>query len=259
MLLNDIVAATRLAVAERKRRLPLDELIRLAEIRLPPLDFAQALVSDGVKIIAEVKKASPSRGVIKADFESVTIARAYARGGVAAISILTEEKYFQGSIEYLKAIADDLGEMRPPLLRKDFNVDSYQVYEARAYGADALLLIASILTQAELGSLLELTHQLGMAALVETHDKNEVAIAVGCGAKIIGINNRDLKTFKVDLVTTARLRPLIPAGRLVVSESGITCRADIDYLKRIGVDAALVGEALVTAPDIGEKLKELKG
>ena len=258
MLLDDIVAATRAAVAERKENVPLDDIIRAAEARPPPLDFAGAIAGDGVSVIAEVKKASPSRGVIKADFDPVAIAGAYARGGAAAISVLTEERYFQGSLEYLKAIADDLGKDRPPLLRKDFIVDAYQVYEARAYGADAVLLIAVILSSAELDSLLELTHRLGMMALVEAHDQNEVAMAVGCGARIIGINNRDLKTFKVDIETTARLRPLVPNNRLVVSESGISRREDIEYLGGLGVNAALIGEALVTAPDIIDLLRELR-
>ena len=215
--------------------------------------------ASGVKIIAEVKKASPSKGVIKVDFDLVAIARAYADGGAAAISVLTEEKYFQGSRDYLKAIADDLGENCPPLLRKDFLVDPYQIYEARGYRADAVLLIAAILSPSDLVSLLDLAHRLGMSALVEAHTEAEVQAALDAGARIIGINNRDLKTFKVNLETTARLRPLIPSDRLVVSESGISTRADIVYLSQLGVNAALVGEALMTTPDIGQKLKELTG
>jgi indole-3-glycerol phosphate synthase len=257
VLLDEIVAATKTAVAARKQRVPLGELARLAEKQRPALDFVSALSGDCVKIIAEVKKASPSKGVIKADFDQVSIARAYAGGGAAAISVLTEEKYFQGSLDYLKAIADNLGENRPPLLCKDFIIDPYQIYEARASGADAVLLIAAILPPSELGSLLELTHSLGMAALVEAHSESEVSEVVGCGAKFIGINNRNLKTFKVDLRTTARLRPLIPGDRLIASESGISTREDIDFLKNLGVNAALVGEALMTAPDIGLKLREL--
>jgi len=258
VLLDDIVAATRAAVAARKEKVPLAGLIRAAEARPRPLDFTGAIDGDGVSIIAEVKKASPSRGVIKADFDPVAIARAYARGGAAAITVLTEERYFQGRLEYLKAIADDLGEDRPPLLCKDFNVDAYQIYEARAYGADAVLLITTILTPAELGSLLELTHRLGMTALVEAHDPKEIAMAVDSDARIIGINNRDLKTFAVDLKTTARLKPLVPTERLVVSESGITRREDIEYLRSLGVNAALIGEALMTAPDIVKRLRELR-
>jgi indole-3-glycerol phosphate synthase len=257
VLLDDIVAATKVAVEARKRRFPLDELIQQAGKRAPALDFATALSGDGVKIIAEVKKSSPSKGVIKADFDPVSIARAYAGGGAAAISVLTEEKYFQGSLDYLRAIADDLGENRPPLLCKDFITDPYQVHEARFCGADAVLLIAAILSPSELASLLELTRLLGMEALVETHDAAEIKTAIGCDAKTIGINNRDLKAFKVDLRTTALLRPLVPGDRLIVSESGISSSEDIGYLKNLGVNAALVGEALMTAPDIGHKLREL--
>lgn len=259
MLLDDIVAATKMAVAAHKRRLPLDKLIQLAEMQSPALDFAGALSGDGLKTIAEVKKASPSKGVIKTDFDPISIARSYARGGAAAISVLTEEKYFLGSLDYLKAIAGDLGENRPPLLRKDFIVDPYQIYQARANGADAILLIVSVLSPSELTSLLELACTLGMAALIEAHNETEIETAISCGAKIIGINNRDLKTFKVDLKTTARLRPMVPNGRLVVSESGISTRADIEYLNHLGVNAALIGEALMTAPDIAHKLKELTG
>ena len=257
MVLDDIVAATKVAVEAQKRRVPLDELIRQAGMRAPALDFADALYGDGIKIIAEVKKASPSRGVISQDFDPVSIARAYASGGAAAISVLTEAQYFQGSLDYLRAIAGDLGENRPPLLRKDFIIDTYQVYEARVFGADAVLLICAILSPSGLVSLLELARQLGMAALVETHNEAEIKIAIECGAKIIGINNRDLKNFKVDLQTTARLRPLVPGDRLIVSESGISSSQDIEYLKNLGVNAALVGEALITAPDIGRKLGEL--
>ena len=257
MLLDDIVAATRTALAERQRTMPLDVLMLMIENRPRPLDFTAAISGGGVKIIAEVKKASPSKGVIRADFDPVAIAREYARGGAAAISVLTEKQYFQGSLEYLQAIADKLGQQRPPLLRKDFIIDEYQVYEARAYAADAILLIAAILSAAELADLLELTHRLGMATLVEAHDEAELETAVNAKARIIGINNRDLKTFKVDIGAMGRLRSLIPPGRLVVSESGIASREDIAYLLTLGVNAALVGEALMTAPDTGAKLKEL--
>ena len=294
MILEQIVSGNIKELESRKITRPLARLQEMARQQPAPLDFAAALRGDSVRLIAEVKKASPSRGVIRADFDPAVIAGAYARGGAAAISVLTEGAYFQGSLGYLEAIADDMsydgkgsgntpavrGELvepqvrpstgsgrkdlakaasRPPLLRKDFIVDAYQVYESRAYGADALLLIASILTVTELGSLLELTHRLGMAALVEAHDEKEIMLAIESGAKVIGINNRDLKTFKVDIMATAGLRPLVPADRIVVSESGISCYEDIEYLRSIGVNAALIGEALMTAPDIGQKLKELRG
>jgi indole-3-glycerol phosphate synthase len=258
VLLDEIVEATRMAMAERKQSTPLEEVIRKAGKRPRPLDFAEAIAGQGVKIIAEVKKASPSKGVIKKDFEPMAIARAYASGGAAAISVLTEEKYFQGSSAYLESIADDLGENRPPLLCKDFIVDAYQAYEARAYGADAILLIVAILSSEELGSLLKLTHRLGMTALVEAHNEEEVMVAVGSGARVIGINNRDLRTFSVDIKTTARLRPLIPDDRLVVSESGISSRRDIEYLRGIGINTALIGEALMIAADIESSLRDLR-
>lgn len=258
MILDEIVQATRLAVARRKKNTPFEEVIRKAERRPRPLDFAETITGQGVKIIAEVKKASPSKGVIKIDFEPVAIARSYASGGAAAISVLTEEKYFQGSLKYLESIADDLREIRPPLLCKDFIVDAYQVYEARTYGADAILLIVAILSSEELSSLLELTHRLGMTALVETHNEEEVMVAVGSGARVIGVNNRDLRTFSIDIKTTAKLRPLIPDDRLVVSESGISSRRDIEYLRNIGVNAALIGEALITATNIESSLRDLR-
>ncbi|APV43791.1 indole-3-glycerol-phosphate synthase [Dehalogenimonas formicexedens] len=257
MLLDEIVAATKTALTERKRRIPLTEIVRQAESCPPPLDFAGALSGNTVKIIAEVKKASPSRGVIKADFEPLKIARQYAGAGAAAVSVLTEEKYFEGSPDYLKTIANELGGNRPPLLRKDFIIDPYQVYESRVLGADAILLIVAILSPSALTSLLDLARSLGMEALVESHNEPEIQTALESGAGIIGINNRDLKTFKVDLKTAARLRPFIPNDRLVVSESGISSGKDIQYLNRLGVNAALVGEALMTAPDISLKLKEL--
>jgi indole-3-glycerol phosphate synthase len=257
VLLDEIVAATRLTLAARRALIPLEGLKRRIGALSPPLDFAAALRGPGVSIIAEVKKASPSKGVLKADFNPVAIARAYARGGAAGISVLTEERYFQGSLNYLESIVNDLGPNRPPLLRKDFIVDDYQVFEARAYGADAVLLIAAILSPPELRTLLDVTHRLGMVALVEAHDEIEVSVAVNSGAGIIGINNRDLKTFKIDLKTTGRLRGFIPDDRVVVSESGISNLEDIKYLKGLDVDAALIGEALVTAPNIDGKLKEL--
>jgi len=258
VLLDEIVAATRSAVAERKYRIPLDTLNGMIEARSAALDFGAAISGGGVKIIAEVKLASPSKGVLKTDLDPVAIARTYARGGAAAISVLTEEKYFQGSLENFKAIADDPDRIRLPLLRKDFIIDEYQVYEARANGADAVLLITAALEPKELVALHRLARSLGMAALVEVHDEEEATVALDCGARIIGINNRNLRTFKVDIGVTARLRPLVPKGRVVVSESGISSLNDIKYLQRLGVNAALIGEALITATDIGAKLRELR-
>jgi indole-3-glycerol phosphate synthase len=250
VILDDIVRATRAATAVRQQQVPLEALKRQAAQSPVPPDFTAAIARPGLSIIAEVKKASPSRGIIRPDFEPVAIARSYAGGGAAAISVLTEEQYFLGRPEYLKEIAADLGAGRPPLLRKDFITDPYQVYEARAWGASAVLLIAGILTPERLAELLELVGRQGMAALVEAHDEGEVAAAVSAGARVIGINNRDLKTFTVDINTTGRLRPLVPADRLVVSESGIATHEDMNYLRQCGVDAALIGEALMTGTEI---------
>lgn len=257
MILDEIVADNRLELESRKRSLPLEELNRAASEQPPPVEFATALRGDDIQLIAEVKKASPSRGVICPDFHPVEIAKTYASNGASAISVLTEEKYFQGSLNYLKGIRNALGDRQLPLLRKDFIYDSYQVYESRAYGADGLLLIVAILTPEELESRLELSHELGMSCLVEVHNETELEIALSSGAEIIGINNRDLKTFNVDLTVTQRLRPLIPPDRIVVSESGIKNRTDMERLRQWGVNAVLIGESLMSASDIGAKIKEL--
>ena len=257
MILDKIVADVLIELAAKKRQLPLTAMATSAAAQSPPLDFAAALRGDSVRIIAEVKKASPSRGVICPNFNPVDIAGVYAANGAAAISVLTEPKYFQGSPYYLRDIKKALADKPVPLLRKDFIFDPYQVYEARAYGADGILLIAAILTPEKLSELLQLSHQLGMMSLVEVHNESELEIALKSEAKIIGINNRDLNTFKVDLKTTARLRPLIPPDRIVVSESGIKSRQDIEKLREWGINDALIGEALMTAPNIAVKMKEL--
>ena len=257
MILDQIVKDSLEELENRKRSLPLAELKRVALEQSPPLDFASALCGDQVQLIAEVKKASPSRGVIRPDFDPVAIAQTYTRNGASAISVLTETKYFQGSLNHLKDVRNALGNKRPPLLRKDFITDPYQIYESRTYGADSLLLIVAILNLQKLKALLELSHELGMNCLVEVHNEAEVEIALRSGAKIIGINNRDLKTFTVDLATTERLRPLIPKDKIVVSESGIKNRHDMDKMRQWGVDAVLIGESLISAPDIAAKMKEL--
>lgn len=257
MILDRIVADSRLDLAETKRSLPLAELKELARAQPPPLNLASALRGDGIRLIAEVKKASPSRGVICADFDPVAIAQIYAANGAAAISVLTERKYFQGSLSHLKDIRDRLGNKGLPLLRKDFIFDPYQVYQSCAYGADSLLLIVAILTPEKLGELLKLSHELKMNCLVEVHSEAELEIALKSQAKIIGINNRDLKTLAVDLAVTQRLRPFIPPDRIVVSESGLKSRRDIEKVKGWGVDAVLVGESLMSAADIAARMREL--
>ena len=256
MILDEIVLKNEQEIEERKRLLPFSELEKMAATSPPPFDFAAAIAGDGIHLIAEVKKASPSRGTICADFDPVQIAGIYAKSA-AAISVLTEPRYFQGSLNSLSRIRNALVNTGIPLLRKDFLSDPYQIYESRVYGADALLLIVAILTPAELRGLLELSHALGMSCLVEVHNEGEVATALESGARIIGINNRDLTTFDVDVATTPRLRRFIPEDRLVVSESGIKTREDIEKLRKLGVNAVLIGEALMTAPDIRAKIKEL--
>ena len=257
MILDDIVADKRKELVQARLETPLRELeVRISQ-RNPPLDFAGALRGDGVSIIAEVKKASPSKGLLCPDFDPVALARAYAEGGAAAISVLTEVNYFQGSLDYLLQIRDALGPVSVPLLRKDFILDPYQVYEARAYGADAILLIAVIMEDSQMESLIALARELGMQVLVEVHNDTELTRVLRGSAGIIGINNRDLRTFEVDIHTTEQLCPLIPPDCIVVSESGVSRRDDIEKLREWGINAALVGEALVTAGDVVARLREL--
>jgi indole-3-glycerol phosphate synthase len=256
--LDEIIAFKKAEIERRRLALPLELLQDMAEEQPSPLSLKNALRGGEISLIAEVKKASPSRGVIRANFDPVAIARAYADGGAAAISVLTEDKYFQGSLDYLAAIKKATGR-RLPLLRKDFVIDPYQVYASRAYGADAILLIVAILTPEKLAGLLALSRSLGMDCLVEVHNEPELKIALAGGAGIIGINNRDLKTFQVDTKTTGHLRPLIPHDKIVVSESGIKSQEDIEAMKKLGIDAVLIGEALMTAPDIAGKMRELLG
>ncbi len=253
-MLDEIIANKKKEVDRRKHEMPLIELKKRIARRAAPLGFALALGGKGTRLIAEVKKASPSRGVLCADFKPVELARTYAAGGAAAVSVLTEVNYFQGSLDHLVAVKE---EVRVPVLRKDFIFDPYQVYESAAFGADALLLIAAILSQGQLKELLALSRSLNLDCLVEVHSEGDVGSALAAGAQVIGINNRDLATFKTDIETTRRLRPLVPEGRRVVSESGISSRRDVEKLRGWGVNSILVGEALVTAADIPSKMREL--
>ena len=253
-MLKRIIARKREEVNRRKQQVPrsvLEERIARME---KPRDMVAALSGNQLRLIAEVKRASPSRGLLCPDFHPVRIAKEYARGGAAAISVLTEVNYFGGSIDYLEAIKQKVS---LPLLRKDFIFDPYQIYESRAYGADALLLIVASLNQRQLEELLTLSHNLGLSCLVEVHSRTELERALLSGARIIGINNRELKTFTVDINTTRRLMPLLSREQLVVSESGIKSRGDVEKLKGWGVNAILVGEVLVTASDIPAKIREL--
>ncbi len=257
MILDEIVARKRDRVAELKRTHSVSDLQKAAASAPAPRDFFRAL-QDGEEpaIIAEIKKASPSAGVIRPYLDVAAIVASYEKGGAAAISVITEEVFFLGKLDYLRQ-ARDAG--RLPVLCKDFIIDPLQVLAARAAGADALLLMATVLDQDSLVSLMKKARSFGMACLVEVHDEDELARALATDARIIGINNRNLRTFEVKLETTLRLRPLVPPDRLVVSESGIHERADLESLAAAGVDAVLVGTSLMRAMDPGEKLKELRG
>jgi len=252
MILTRILEQTKITLAEHKRSVSLDRLIEQARDQEPARDFAAVLRRpDTVNIIAEAKKASPSKGIIRADFDPVNIARCYEENGAGAISILTEEHFFQGHLDYLKDIRRSV---TIPLLRKDFIIDPYQVYEARAAGADAILLIAAVLESPELKTLLHLAQDLGMHALVEVHTEEELKKALNVQPSIIGINNRNLETFSTDIETTVHLRALIPKGIITVSESGIDTPDDIRRLRSCGIHAFLIGESLMREADPGLKL-----
>lgn len=281
-VLNEIIDYKRREEVPRRQRAVSLATIRARAAQAPaPRDFVAALRrTPGVALIAEVKRASPSKGLLRSNFDPLDLATAYAENGAAAISVLTDAPYFQGRLAHLTEIRNqilDIGELRLggsepldempnsqsvipnisiPLLRKDFIIAPYQVYESRAAGADALLLIAAALADAEMAELLALTRELGMTALVEVHDRAEMLRVLPLRPRLIGVNNRDLRDFSVDLNTCLMLRPLVPPEICFVAESGIHGRPDVERLAAAGVDAILVGEALVTAPDVGAKVRE---
>ena len=250
--LGEVEAAKRLRRIESLR----EEVLNVA----PPLDFLAALTTGDqasrVSLIAEVKKASPSKGVIREDFDPVQIAESYARSGASCISVLTDEHFFQGNLEYLRQIR---AAVELPLLRKDFVIDEYQVFEARAAGADAVLLIAECLEPEQLRRLHDLINQLGMTALVELYDSENIPAVLACEPKLVGVNNRDLNTFEVDLQHSIRVKSSLPAGIAMVSESGIFTSADVQLMQQNGVEAILVGESLMRANDIELAVKTLMG
>ncbi len=260
LILDEILTKTREEVEKRKKEFPLEWLGRsLAYNPFVPRPVEEALRSsslDPYKIIAEVKKASPSKGIIRKDFDPIAIAKAYQKGGANALSVLTEPFFFQGNIEYLTQIRRYVP---MPLLRKDFIIDKYQLVEALVYGADFVLLIAKALSRKELKSLLEYTWHLGMEALVEIHDKKDLVKAVFAGANIIGINHRNLETFEVDIGLSEQLVPLIPKGKIIVAESGINSFEQVEHLHSLGVDAFLIGEHFMKQKDIAAEVKKLKG
>ncbi len=257
-ILDNIVSSRRRALDETRLAIPLERLQVAAEARQERRDFAAAIASGaapaGLRVIAELKRASPSRGLLRQQYRRREIALGYAAAGAAALSVLTEEQYFLGSLQ-------DLTEARQavelPALRKDFILESYQVYESVAAGADALLLIVAVLQDRDLGNLLELSRQLRIDALVEVHTELDLERALAAGARIIGVNNRNLKTLEVNLDTSFQLREKIPAGCITISESGIKTAADLKALSKVGFDAVLIGERLMGEPDPGQALHRL--
>lgn len=256
-ILERIVDTKRQEIAAARQAKPESEL-RAALLDAPPVrDFLAALTGTGsIRLIAEVKKASPSKGMIREDFQPVEIATIYQQHGAAAISVLTDQPYFQGCLQYLTEIR---AAVEIPLLRKDFILDCYQLLEARAAGADAVLLIAECLDDESLHRLHEETLQLGMTPLVELYEPANLPRVLACGARLIGVNNRDLRTFEVDLQHTVRMRRQVPRDRLLVGESGIHTADDVRMLQAAGVDAILVGESLMASPDIGAAVDRLLG
>lgn len=271
MILDTIIAHKQKELAVEQAQVPLTRLEKEVDHLPPTRDFgaacnagvptrywegAKLAVKDSgtVKLIAEVKKKSPSKGIIREDFDPVSIAKTYVENGAAAISVLTDKHFFAGELDYLRAIRDTVD---VPLLRKDFTIDPYHIYQARVAGADAILLIVAALTAAELRTFMDIAASLSLACLVEVHTQEELAIALDVDAQIIGINNRDLRTFHTDIATTFRLREAIPADKVVVSESGIYSREDVMRLQEAGVQAMLVGESLMRSLDIGEQVRHL--
>lgn len=247
MILDEIINYKKLEVEARKRQKPIKILEKEIEKAPRPRGFLKK--TGKVQLIAELKKASPSRGIIRKDFNPAELAKVCVENGAGALSVLTEEKFFQGKLDYIPEVKKMVA---VPILRKDFIIDEYQILESRACGADIILLLACI---SKPQRFIDLAHDLGLEALVEIHSEDELDF----DAPVVGINNRDLKTFKVDIRNTERLIPKIPRDRFIVSESGISARKDVEYLEGLGVDAVLVGEAIMASPDVGAKVRELLG
>lgn len=262
-ILDEIMAYHREQLPKLMRDIPLENVRALASVTPPAMDFLVALKASGVSLIAECKKASPSRGVLSPNYNPVNLAKTYVRAGARAISVLTDSRHFQGSLEHLRDVKEAIATLREPaarktpVLRKDFIFHPYQVYEARAAGADAILLITTVLSDSDIKQLLDLTYQLGMNALLEVHTEAELERALSLGARLVGVNNRNLQTFEVDFDNTARLRRLIPEGIVTVGESGIRTADDVRRMGDIGVDAILVGETLVRSKDVYQTTRSL--
>jgi indole-3-glycerol phosphate synthase len=257
MILDEIYAYKLKEIAENKRLVSIESLKDGCKDAPEAVKSGTVLKKDNrIKFIAEVKKASPSAGIIRADFNYINIAMEYEAGGASAISVLTDKEFFKGDIKYLSEIKKTVS---VPVLRKDFIIDPYQIYEARAAGADLVLLIARILTKEQIEIFLSLSHELGMECLVEVHDNDELEKVLETESAIIGINNRNLDTFETNLETTLQLCHRIPEDKIIVSESGIKTRADVLILEEAGIDAILIGETLMRSRDISQKIKELFG
>lgn len=256
-ILQEIAEKTVQRVAEEKRKVPIAEMRKRAEgcRKKKDFPFEAALKKEGLSFICEVKKASPSKGIIAEDFPYVKIAEAYEKAGADALSVLTEPYYFQGSNRYLEEIRAHSG---LPILRKDFTVDEYMIYEAKVLGADAVLFICAILADAQLAEYVQLAKSLGMSALVEAHDSEEVERAIACGASIVGVNNRNLKDFSVDIENSVRLRKMVPKEILFVSESGIQTPQDVQVLAENGTDGVLIGETLMRSGNVQETLAQMR-
>ena len=256
MILDEIVANKRIEVAERKLKMPVAHLEERAGSAPKPRDFRMALRKEGISLIAEIKRASPSRGDMMPNVDAVELASLYEQSGARALSVLTDEKYFKGRIEDVESAHQHV---KLPCLRKEFIIDEYQILEARAYYADAILLIVRILTDDEIKRFIAAARRLGMGVLVETHTEEEIKRAIDCGAHIIGINNRDLDTLEINVNRSMELRRKVSGGYTLVSESGIHTRAHVKMLEDGGIDAILVGESLLTSKNIQAKIRELLG
>lgn len=255
-ILDKILNWKRQEVAQNKKAKPVEVMRAEVMLASPPRDFAAALAAPGVALIAEVKRASPSKGLLRHKLDAAALAQVYEANGAAAVSVLTDQRFFQGNLMDLQAVKRRIG---LPALRKDFIIDAYQIYQARSVGADAILLIVAALSDKKLHEFYRLAGKLGMVALVEVHNEAELERALAIQPQIIGVNNRDLSTFKVDLEVTARLRSMIPIDVLMVSESGIHSATDVKDLAAMGADAILVGESLVRAKDVAARVRELTG
>jgi len=256
MILDRIVAHKKLEIDVQKRDVPLDEIKKnLADVGTVR-GFQQAISVRGkVNLIAEIKKASPSKGIIRSDFDPEAIASIYENNGAAAISVLTDREFFQGRLSFLADVRSVTSSV--PLLRKEFIIDEYQIYQSRLAGADAILLIAAILDLPTLDRYLNIAHEIGLDRLVEVHSEDELDMVLKTDAPVIGINNRDLRTFNTDIRTTAELSKKVPEDRVIVSESGISSKEDVEFLHKCGVNAILVGESLMKSDDIGLKVRQL--